>query len=78
MINNSLPQQFANLPLMPGDIKYKDIPNALGGTDNAINEYDKVALGYPVYRELYMVSALPLNTKIWTSLYSFREPDAYH
>ena len=30
---------------MPGDIKYKDIPNALGGTDNAINEYDKVALG---------------------------------
>ena len=52
MINNSLPQQFANLPLMPGDIKYKDIPNALGGTDNAINEYDKVALGYPSVPEI--------------------------
>lgn len=42
------------------------------------NEYDKVALGYPSVPEIVYGFGPSLNTKIWTSLYSFREPDAYH
>lgn len=78
MINNSLPQQFANLPLMPGDIKYKDIPNALGGTDNAINEYDKVALGYPSVPEIVYGFGPSIKYKNLDFSLFFQEPDAYH
>lgn len=43
---------FANFPLMPGDIKYKDIADVNGNTDNVINTNDRVAMGYPTVPEI--------------------------
>ena len=62
---------FANFPLMPGDIKYKDIADVNGNTDNVINTNDRVATLR--CRKSSMDLALLLNSRIWISRFSFKE-----
>lgn len=43
---------FANYPLMPGDIKYQDIADINGDTDNVIDTNDRVRMGHPTVPEI--------------------------
>lgn len=50
--NYNQSHSFANLPLMPGDIKYIDVADSEGNKDGVINENDKVVLGHPTVPEI--------------------------
>lgn len=43
---------FANLPLMAGDLYYKDQPDSNGNTDNVIDVNDRKVLGHPTVPEI--------------------------
>ncbi len=58
MINNSLSQQFANLPLMPGDIRYKDTRMHWEVRIMQLTNMTKWLWDTPVYRKSYMDSVL--------------------
>lgn len=50
--NYNLTHSFANLTLMPGDIKYKDILNSEGEADGVIDTNDRIVLGHPTVPEI--------------------------
>lgn len=70
-VMNSPNQQLGYVPL-PGDIKYLDIPNAKGQTDNVIDNNDRVYMGNPSTPEIIYGFGPSMKFKKWDLSFFFQ------
>ena len=70
-ITKSPEQQLGYVPL-PGDIKYKDIPNAEGKTDHIIDSNDRMYMGYPSTPEIVYGFGTSMKFKKWDFSFFFQ------